>query len=53
MTTELGAGRQRGLFEVLFVNDKGEVTEGSITNIVSVRMANTRPRRSPADCCPG
>jgi para-aminobenzoate synthetase / 4-amino-4-deoxychorismate lyase len=34
---ELEAARQKGLFDVLFVNEAGEVTEGSFTNIIILR----------------
>ncbi|MEW6218248.1 MAG: aminodeoxychorismate synthase component I [Thermodesulfobacteriota bacterium] len=30
---ELARGRERGLFEVIFTNERGEVTEGSFTNL--------------------
>jgi len=34
---ELEAGTKRGLFDVLFVNEVGEVTEGSCTNLIVLR----------------
>lgn len=36
--SELAAGRERGLYEVIFFNADGEVTEGCITNIVIYRQ---------------
>ena len=35
---ELAAGRERGLYDVIFVNADGEVTEGCITNVVIYRQ---------------
>ncbi len=35
---ELAAGRERGLYDVIFVNADGEVTEGCITNIIIYRQ---------------
>ena len=34
---ELAAARNSGLFDLLFVNENGEVTEGAVTNIVIYR----------------
>lgn len=34
---ELAGAREAGLFDLLFVNERGEVTEGAVTNIVIYR----------------